>query len=131
VRGLPLREAHLALKQTRVERRRGHYSNALRRASLGLRALNGAESTAASAARAQLQARYAWCRVARVATRMLGDGRSEPSPKQRAAHELDAQAQAHTGTARRRGVVRRIQARAARETALRIFEQLGDLTEQA
>ena len=39
VRGQPLREAHLALKLTRVEQRRGHYSNALRRASLGLRAV--------------------------------------------------------------------------------------------
>ena len=39
VRGQPLREAHLALKQTRVEQRRGHYTNALRRASLGLRAV--------------------------------------------------------------------------------------------
>ncbi len=59
VRGQPLREAHLALKQTLVEQRRGHYSNALRRASLGLRALSDATGPEAGAARAQLQARYA------------------------------------------------------------------------
>ena len=59
VRGQPLREAHLALKLTRVEQRRGHYSNALRRASLGLRAVSGATGPEAGAARASLQARYA------------------------------------------------------------------------
>ena len=63
VRGQPLREAHLALKLTRVEQRRGHYSNALRRASLGLRAVSGATGPEAGAARAGLQARYAWLRV--------------------------------------------------------------------
>ena len=63
VRGQPLREAHLALKQTRVEQRRGHYTNALRRASLGLRAVSGATGPEAGAARARLQARYAFCRV--------------------------------------------------------------------
>ena len=78
VRGQPLREAHLALKLTRVEQRRGHYSNALRRASLGLRALSGVTGPEAGAVRARLQARYAFCRSIRVATRMPADGRSGP-----------------------------------------------------
>ena len=63
VRGQALREAHLALKLTRVEQRRGHYSNALRRASLGLRAVSGATGPEAGAVRAQLQVRYAVGRV--------------------------------------------------------------------
>jgi len=63
VRGQPLREAHLALKLTRVEQHRGHYSNALRRASLGLRAVSDARDPEASAVRAQLQVRYAFCRL--------------------------------------------------------------------
>ena len=57
-----LREAHLALQLTRVAQRRGHYTNALRRASLGLRALSGATGPEAGAIRARLQVRYAFCR---------------------------------------------------------------------
>ncbi|HET6918886.1 MAG TPA: hypothetical protein VFI46_05385 [Jiangellaceae bacterium] len=59
----PLRGAHLALKLARVEQRRGRYAVALRRASLGLRALDGADGAQARAARARLHARYAVCRV--------------------------------------------------------------------
>jgi class 3 adenylate cyclase/tetratricopeptide (TPR) repeat protein len=131
VRGQPLREARLALKQTRVERRRGHYSNALRRASLGLRAISGMTDPEADAIRAQLQARYALCRVSqgrfadarRWAERALAEAD--------AAHEMDAQAEAHL-------VLHAVavssggpNAEQHGEAALRIFEQLGDLTNQA
>ncbi len=131
VRGQPLREAHLALKQTLVEQRRGHYSNALRRASLGLRAISGATGPEADAVRAQLQVRYAVCRVQQGryadARRWAERGLAEAE----AAHELKAQGKAHA-------VLHLVEvwsggpnAELHGETALRIFEQLGDLTEQA
>jgi tetratricopeptide (TPR) repeat protein len=131
VRGQPLREAHLALKQTLVEQRRGHYSNALRRASLGLRALSEATDPEAGAVRAQLQARYALCRVnqgryadaRRWAERALAEAEAAP--------ELDAQARAHL-------VLHLVELWSGGpegeqhgEAALRIFEQLGDLAGQA
>ena len=131
VRGQPLREAHLALKQTRVEQRRGHYTNALRRASLGLRAISGATGPEAGAVRARLQVRYAFCRVSqgryadarRWAERALAEAE--------AADELLAQAQAHL-------VLHPVEVWSGGpkgeqhgETALRIFEQLGDLSGQA
>ncbi|HEX3205230.1 MAG TPA: tetratricopeptide repeat protein, partial [Propionibacteriaceae bacterium] len=131
VRRQPLREAHLALKLTRVEQRRGHYSNALRRASLGLRALSYATGPEAGAARASLQTRYAWLRVYQGryadARRWAERGLTEAE----AAHELNAQAKAHA-------VLHAVEiasggpdAEPHGETALRIFEQLGDLTGQA
>jgi class 3 adenylate cyclase/tetratricopeptide (TPR) repeat protein len=131
VRGQALREAHLALKQARVEQRRGHYTNALRRASLGLRALANADGTEAEALRARLEVRYAVCRVSqgryadarRWAQRALAEAE--------AANELDAEAQAHLVLhtvdlwsagleGERHGI-----------TALHLFEQLGDLAGQA
>src|SRR4029453_12734076 len=131
VRGQALREAHVALKLTRVEQRRGHYSNALRRASLGMRALRDATSPEAGAARASLQARYAFCRVQQGryadARRWAERGLAEAEQ----AHELMAQAMAHRVL---HGLELRTGGREAErhgETALRIFEQLGDLTEQA
>jgi len=131
VRGQPLREAHLALKQTLLEQRRGHYSNALRRASLGLRALNDVEGPEAGAVRAGLQVRYASCRVNQGryanARRWAEQGLAEAE----AANELKAQAQAHA-------VLHLVEVWSGApegehhgETALRIFEQLGDLTGQA
>jgi tetratricopeptide (TPR) repeat protein len=131
VRGQPLREAHLALKQTFVEQRRGHYSNALRRASLGLRAVRGATDPEAGAARARLQAHYAGLRMSQGryadARRWAERGLAEAE----AAHELKAQAKAHQ-------ILHLVDMWSGRpkseqhgETALRIFEQLGDLTEQA
>jgi class 3 adenylate cyclase/tetratricopeptide (TPR) repeat protein len=131
VRGQPLREAHLALKQTLVEQRRGHYSNALRRASLGLRAIDDATGQEAGAARARLQARYAFCRVQQGryadARRWAERSLAEAEP----VNELPAQAQAHL-------VLHAIEVASGGsdrelhgETALRIFEQLGDLTNQA
>ena len=131
VRGQPLREAHLALKQTLVEQRRGHYSNALRRASLGLRAVRYATGPEAGAARARLQVRYAFCRLYQGryadARRWAERGLAEAE----AADELKAQAKAHQ-------VLQAVavdsggpNAEQHGETALRIFEQLGDLTEQA
>jgi class 3 adenylate cyclase/tetratricopeptide (TPR) repeat protein len=131
VHGQPLREAHLALKQARVEQRRGHYTNALRRASLGLRALSDTEGADAGAARARLEARYAVCRVSqgryadarRWAERALRDAET--------ANELDAEAQAHL-------VLHTVDLWSAGlegprhgEMALQIFEQLGDLSGQA
>jgi tetratricopeptide (TPR) repeat protein len=95
VRGQPVREAHLAFKQTLVEQRRGHYTNALRRASLGLRAVSGMTDPEAGAVRAQLQVRYAFCRVQQGryadARRWAERGLAEAE----AAHELKAQAKAH------------------------------------
>ena len=129
VRGQPLREAHLALKQTLVEQRRGHFTNALRRASLGLRAVGGATGSEAGAIRAGLQVRYAFCRLQQGryadARRWAEQGLAEAE----AAHELKAQAKAHQ-------VLHAVkvagpEAELHGETALRIFEQLGDLTEQA
>jgi class 3 adenylate cyclase/tetratricopeptide (TPR) repeat protein len=131
VRGQQLREAHLAFKLTIVEQRRGHYSNALRRASLGLRAISDVTDPEAGAVRAQLQVRYAVCRVQQGryadARRWAQRGLAEAE----ASHELKAQGKAHAvldlvdvwsgkPTAELHG-----------EAALRIFEQLGDLTEQA
>jgi tetratricopeptide (TPR) repeat protein len=131
VRGQPLREAHLAFKQTVVEQRRGHYTNALRRASLGLRAVSGATGPEAGAVRAQLQVRYAVCRVQQGryadARRWAERGLAEAE----AAHEPKAQAKAHAvlhGVAVWSGGS---DAELHGETALRIFERLGDLTEQA
>jgi tetratricopeptide (TPR) repeat protein len=131
VRGQPLREAHLALKQTLVEQRRGHYSNALRRASLGLRAVSGTTGPEAGAIRARLQARYAFCRLNQGryadARRWAERGLAEAEP----AHELLAQALAHL-------VLEAVEVRLGEsegerhgETALRIYEQLGDLSGQA
>jgi tetratricopeptide (TPR) repeat protein len=131
VRGQPLREAHLALRLTRVQQRRGHYTNALRRASLGLRTLSGATGPEAGAIRARLQVLYAFCRVnqgryadaRRWAERALAEAE--------AAHELEAQAQAHL-------VLYLVDVWSGApkgeqhgETALHIFEQLGDLSGQA
>jgi tetratricopeptide (TPR) repeat protein len=131
VRGQPLPEAHLALKLTRVEQRRGHYTNALRRASLGLRATGAVTGPEAGAIRARLQVRYALCRLnqgryadaRRWAERALSEAE--------AAHELDAQARAHLVL---HGVEVWSGGREGKqhgETALRIFEQLGDLSGQA
>jgi tetratricopeptide (TPR) repeat protein len=131
VRGQPLREAHLAVKLTLVEQRRGHYSNALRRASLGLRALGDAGGPEAGTVRAQLQVRYAFCRLHQGryadARRWAERGLAEAA----AAHELSTQGKAHA-------VLQAVavdsggpNAEQHGETALRIFEQLGDLTEQA
>jgi class 3 adenylate cyclase/tetratricopeptide (TPR) repeat protein len=131
VRRQALREAHLALKLTRVEQRRGHYSNALRRASLGLRALSSATGPEAGAARASLQARYAWLRVYQGryadARRWAERGLTEAE----AAHELKAQAKAHAALHAVEVWSGGAEAERHGETALRIFEQLGDLTEQA
>ena len=63
IRGQPLREAHLSLKLIRVEQRRGHYSNAMRRASLGLACYQRRDRPEAGAIRARLQVLYAFCRV--------------------------------------------------------------------
>jgi class 3 adenylate cyclase/tetratricopeptide (TPR) repeat protein len=130
-RGDPLREAHLALKLGRVEQRRGRYAVALRRMSLGLRALSGTDGAQVSAARARLQARYAVCRVSqgrypdarRWAQRAVGEAT--------AAGERDALAQAHL-------VLHTVELWSAGPqseqhgvTALHLFEQLGDLGGQA
>ena len=131
VRGQPLREAHLALRQTLVEQRRGHYSNALRRASLGLRAVSDATGPEAGAARARLQVRYAFCRLQQGryadARRWAERGLAEAE----AAHELKAQAKAHQVLHAVGVASGGPEAELHGETALRIFEQLGDLTEQA
>ena len=131
VRGQALREAQLALKLTRVEQRRGHYSNALRRASLGLRALSCATGPEAGAARASLQARYAWLRVYQgryaEARRWAERGLTEAE----AVHELNAQAKAHAVLHAVEVYSGGPEAELHGETALRMFEQLGDLTEQA
>ena len=131
VRGQPLREAHLALKLLRVEQRRGHYSNAMRRASLGLRAIDGATGPEVGAVRARLQVLYAFCRLSQGryadARRWAERGLAEAE----AAGELLAQAQAHL-------VLHAVEvwsggARSDEhgETALRIYEQLGDLSGRA
>jgi tetratricopeptide (TPR) repeat protein len=131
VRGQALREAHLAFKLTRVEQRRGHYSNALRRASLGLRALGGATGPEAGAVRAGLQVRYAACRVQQGryadARRWAERGLAEAE----AAHELSVQGKAHAVLDVVDMWSGRSESEQHGETALRIFEQLGDLTEQA
>ena len=101
VRGQALREAHLALKQARVEQRRGRYTNALRRASLGAACVEQRYRTAeAGALRARLEARYAVCRVtqgryadarrwaeralheAEATNELYAEGRGTPRPAQ-------------------------------------------------
>ena len=131
VRGQPLREAHLALKQTLVEQRRGHYSNALRRASLGLRAVSGATGPEAGAIRAQLQARYALCRLSQGRYADARRWAERALTEAERAHELEAQARAHLvlhGVEVWSGAPKSEQ---HGEAALRIFEQLGDLSGQA
>jgi tetratricopeptide (TPR) repeat protein len=131
VRGQPLREAQLAFKQTVVEQRRGHYTNALRRASLGLRAVSGTTGPEAGTVRARLQVRYAGCRVQQGryadARRWAERGLAEAE----AAHELEAEAKAHA-------ILHLVEVWSGGpeadhhgETALRIFEQLGNIGEQA
>ncbi len=131
VRGQPLREAHLALKQARLEQRRGHYTNALRRASLGLRAVNGVAGGEAGAARAQLEARYAACRMSQGRYVDARRWAEHALAEAEAANELDAKAQAHLvmHTADFWSV-----GQAGEEhglTALHLFEQLGNLSGQA
>jgi len=131
VRGQPLREAHLALKLMRVEQRRGHYTNALRRASLGLRAISDSAGPEAGTIRAQLQTQYAFCRVnqgryadaRRWAERALAEAE--------AAHELKAQSRAHLVLHEVEMVSGGPKGEQHGETALRISEELGDLTGQA
>jgi len=134
VRGQPLREAHLALKQCRVEQRRGHYTNALRRASLGLHAVSGTVGTEAGAVRARLQVLYAFCRVSQGRYADARRWAERALTEAEAANELLAQAQAH-------GVLHLVelwsggprseQQEQHGETALRIYEKLGDLSGQA
>jgi class 3 adenylate cyclase/tetratricopeptide (TPR) repeat protein len=131
VRGQPLREAHLALKQSRVEQRRGHYTNALRRASLGLRAISGATDPEAGAVRARLQVLYAFCRVNQGRYADARKWAEQALADAEAASELLAQAQAHL-------VLHLVEVWSGKptgeqhgETALRIYEQLGDLGGEA
>ena len=131
VRGQPLREAQLALKLTRVEQRRGHYSNALRRASLGLGALSGAKGPEAGAARARLQVLYAFCRVNQGRYKDARRWAERGLVEAQAANELEALAQAHL-------VLYLVEVWSGGpkgeqhgETALHIFEQLGNLSGQA
>jgi class 3 adenylate cyclase/tetratricopeptide (TPR) repeat protein len=131
VGGQALREAHLALKQTVVEQRRGHYSNALRRASIGLHAVSGLTSTEAGAIRAQLQTQYAFCRVNQGryadARRWAERGLAEAE----AAHELKAEYRAHLVLHLVEMWLGGPKGEQHGETALRIVEQLGDLSGQA
>ena len=131
VRGQPLREAHLALKLLRVEQRRGHYSNAMRRASLGLRAIAGATGPEVGAVRARLQVLYAFCRLSQGryadARRWAERGLAEAE----AANELLAQAQAHLVLNALEVWSGGAKGEVHGETALRIYEQLGDLSGQA
>jgi tetratricopeptide (TPR) repeat protein len=131
VRGQPLREAHLSLKLMRVDQRRGHYSNAMRRASLGLRAVDDETGPEAGAVRARLQVLYAFCRLSQGryadARRWAERGLAEAET----ANELLAQAQAHL-------VLNAVEVWSGGpegeehgRTALRIYEQLGDLSGQA
>jgi class 3 adenylate cyclase/tetratricopeptide (TPR) repeat protein len=127
----PLREAHLALKLTRVEQRRGHHKNALRRVSLGLRALGAAAGPEASAARARLEARYA---VGKVSQGRYADARRWAERALReaeAANELDAEAQAHLVLHTANFLSAGHEGEQHGIAALRIFEQLGDLVGQA
>jgi class 3 adenylate cyclase/tetratricopeptide (TPR) repeat protein len=131
VRGQPLREAHMALKQARVEQRRGHYTNALRRASLGLRALTSADGTEADALRARLEVRYAVCRASQG---RYADGRrwaERALQHAEAANELDAQAQAHLVLQTVDFLSAGQQSEQHGAMALQLFEQLGDLSGQA
>jgi class 3 adenylate cyclase/tetratricopeptide (TPR) repeat protein len=131
VRGQPLREAHLAFKQTLVEQRRGHYTNALRRASLGLRAIRGMTDPEAGAVRARLQVRYAVCRLNQGryadARRWAERGLAEAE----GAHELKAQAKAHAVLDVVDMWSGRPESGQHGETALRMSEQLGDIGDQA
>jgi class 3 adenylate cyclase/tetratricopeptide (TPR) repeat protein len=130
-RGDHLREAHLALKQARVEQRRGRYAMALRRASLGMHALDGVDGPAAGAARARLQARYAVCRVSQGRYADARRWAQRAIDQASAAGELDALAQAHL-------VLHTVETWSAGpegeqhgQAALRLFEELGDLGGQA
>ena len=130
-RGDPLREAHVALKLARVEQRRGRYAVALRRASIGLRALDGTASPEAGAARARLQTRYAFCRVSQGRYREARRWAERAVRQAETAGELKVLAEAHL-------VLHTVELWSADpegeqhgETALHIFEQLGDLSGQA
>jgi len=131
VRGQPLREAHLALKQARVEQRRGRYSNALRRATLGLHALNSATGPEASALRARLEARYAVCRVTQGRYADARRWAERALHEAEATNELYAKAEAHLvlHSADLWSAAPEVEQHLV--TALHLFEQLGDLSGQA
>jgi class 3 adenylate cyclase/tetratricopeptide (TPR) repeat protein len=127
----PLRVAHLALKLARVEHRRGRYTVALRRTSLGIRALEGRDGARAGAARARLQARYAVCRVSQGRYPDARRWAQRAVAEATAAGETEALAHAHL-------VLHTVELWSAGPegerhgaTALRLFEQLGDLGGQA
>jgi tetratricopeptide (TPR) repeat protein len=96
-----------------------------------MRAVRDATGPEAGAVRAQLQVRYAFCRVQQGryadARRWAERGLAEAE----AAHELKAQAKAHQVLHAVEGLSGGSKRKLHGETALRIFEQLGDLTEQA
>ena len=127
VRGQPLREANLSLKLLRVDQRRGHYTNAMRRASLGLRAIEGETGPEVGAVRARLQVLYAFCRLSqgryadarRWAERCLAEAEE--------ANELLAQAQAHLVLNAVEVWSGGAEGEQHGEMALRMYEQLGDL----
>ncbi len=131
VRGQPLREAHLELKLTRVEQRRGHYTNALRRASLGLSALSGATGPEVGAARARLETRYAVCRVSQGRYADARRWAERALREAEAANELDAEAQAHLVLDTAGFLSGRQEAEQHGIMALHLFEQLDDLSGQA
>ena len=131
VRGQPLREAHLALKLMRVEQRRGHYTNALRRASIGLRAIRSSTDPEAGAIRAQLQIQYAFCKVNQGRYTDARGWAERGLAEAEAAHELKAQARAHLVLHLVEAWLGGPKGEQHGETALRISEQLGDLTGQA
>ena len=96
-----------------------------------MRAVSDATGPEAGAVRAQLQVRYAFCRVQQGryadARRWAERGLAEAET----AHELKAQAKAHQVLHAVEGLSGGSKRKLHGETALRIFEQLGDLTEQA
>ncbi len=131
VRGQPLREAHLALKQARVEQRRGRYTNALRRATLGLHALDTASGPEASALRARLEVRYAVCRVTQGRYADARQWAERALHEAEATNELYAKAEAHLvlHSAHLWSAAPEVEQHLV--TALHLFEQLGDLSGQA
>ncbi len=70
--GKPVRTARLILKEARLQQRLGHYPQALRWLSRGMRVISGLEDDGARATRSMLATRYALCRMSQGRYRDAG-----------------------------------------------------------
>lgn len=123
--------AALMLKRAKVAQRLGRHSLALRRITIGLNGLAGSVETEATAYRARLLARRAAVLMSQGRYSVARDAAQAALLEARVAGELDARARAHL-------VLHDVHVFSGTpddehhgEAALRIYEELGDLSGQA